>query len=65
MDLQIQAGGEMRPALDLHLKATINLKRRDDGHVRIPLKRRNYDLLRMETQVPRLVVVLVLHHNIG
>ena len=58
VDLQIQAGGLMRPALDLQLKATVNLKRRDDGHVRFPLKRRNYDLLRMETQVPRLLVVL-------
>ena len=58
VDLQIQAGGAMRPALDLQLKATVNLKRRDDGHVRFPLNRRNYDLLRVETQVPRLLVVL-------
>ena len=58
VDLQIQAGGEMRPALDLQLKATVNLERRDDGHVHFPLKRRNYDLLRMETQTPRLLVVL-------
>ena len=58
VDLQIQAGGPMRPVLDLQLKATVNLKRRDDGHVRFPLKRRNYDLLRMETSVPRLLVVL-------
>ena len=58
VDLQIQAGGAMRPALDLQLKATVNLERRDDGHVHFPLKRSNYDLLRMETQVPRLLVVL-------
>ena len=58
VDLQVQAGGTMRPALDLQLKATVNLERRDDGHVHFPLKRRNYDLLREKTQTPRLLVVL-------
>ena len=58
VDLQVQAGGAMRPALDLQLKATVNLERRGDGHVHFRLKRRNYDLLRMETQTPRLLVVL-------
>ena len=48
----------MRPALDLQLKATVNLERRRDGYVRFPLKRRNHDLLRIETQTPRLLVVL-------
>ena len=32
VDLQIQAGGAMRPALDVQLKATVNLERRS-GHV--------------------------------
>ena len=58
VDLQVQAGGAMRPALDLQLKATVNLERKDDGYIRFPLKRRNYDLLRMKTQTPRLLVVL-------
>ena len=58
VDLQIQAGGAMRPALDVQLKTTANLKRRGDGHVGYPLKCRNYDLLRIETQTPRLLVVL-------
>lgn len=58
VDLRIQAGGEIRPALDLQLKATVNLTASDDGHFRFPLKRRNYDLLRMNTQTPRLLVVL-------
>lgn len=57
VDLQIQAGGAMRPALDVQLKATVNLERRS-GHVQYPLKRRNYDLLRIDTQTPRLLVVL-------
>ena len=58
VDLRIQAGGAMRPTLDVQLKATVNLGRRGDGHVRYPLKRRNYDLLRIETRLPRLLVVL-------
>ena len=58
VDLCIQAVGDMRPALDVQLKATVNLKRGSDGRVRFPLKRRNYDLLRIETQTPRLLVVL-------
>ena len=58
VDLKVQAGGPVWPALDLQLKATVNLKRQGDGHVRFPLKRRNYDLLRMAAQVPRLLVVL-------
>ena len=58
VDLKIQAGGPIWPALDFQLKATVNIERRDDGHVRFPLKRRNYDLLRMAAQTPRLLVVL-------
>ena len=58
VDLQIQAGGNMRPALDLQLKATVNLKKGRDGDVHYPLKIRNYELLRRETQTPRLLVVL-------
>ena len=58
VDLRIQSGGAMRPALDLQLKATINLTVSPDGHYRFPLNRRNYDLLRVETQTPRLLVVL-------
>ncbi len=58
VDLHIQAGGAMRPALDLQLKATINLGQPHDGHFRFPLNRRNYNLLRIGTQTPRLLVVL-------
>ena len=58
VDLRIQAGGEMHPALDLQLKATINLGDPHEGYFRFPLKRRNYDLLRQPTQTPRLLVVL-------
>ena len=48
----------MRAALELQLKATVNLGVPKDGYFRFPLKRRNYDLLRIETQTPRLLVVL-------
>ena len=58
VDLRIQAGGGMRPALDLQLKATVNLGQPHDGHFRFPLNRRNYDLLRIDTQTPRLLMVL-------
>ena len=48
----------MGPALEIQLKATVNLAIQDDGHFHFPLKRRNYDLLRITTQAPRLLVVL-------
>ncbi len=53
----------MRPALDLQLKATVNLAEPQDGHFHFPLKRRNYDLLIAETQTPRLLMVLDLPSN--
>ncbi len=58
IDFRIQAGGGMRPALELQLKATVNLGRPDNGCFRFPLHRRNYDLLRIDTQTPRLLMVL-------
>lgn len=58
IDLRIQAGGAMRPALELQLKATINLRSSGDEVYRFPLNLRNYDLLRIPTQTPRLLVVL-------
>ena len=58
IDFRIQASGGMRPALELQLKATVNLGRPQDGCFRFPLKRRNYDLLRVDAQTPRLLMVL-------
>ena len=58
IDFRIQAGGGMRPALDLQLKATFNLGRLRMG-ASAPLNRRNYDLLRIEAQTPRLLMVLI------
>jgi hypothetical protein len=58
VDVEIKAGGAMRPSLGLQLKATINLGEPANGKFRFPLRRRNYDLLRLPTQVPRLLIVL-------
>ena len=58
VDLRIQAGGAMRPAIDFQVKATGSLGAPKDGRRSYPLKRRNYDLLRVDTQTPRLLVVL-------
>jgi hypothetical protein len=58
VDIQIRAGGTMRPSLDIQLKATINLGQPKAGAFRFPLKRRNYDLLLADTMIPRILVVL-------
>lgn len=50
----------MRPSLDIQLKATIDLEPTKEGTFRYPLKRRNYDLLRVPTLVPNVLVVLAL-----
>lgn len=63
VDLQIRAGGTMRPSLDIQLKATINLGEARGGAFRFPLKRRNYDLLLADTMIPRILVVLDLPRN--
>lgn len=59
VDMGIRAGGKMRPAIDLQLKATINLKGPIGKSYRFPLKRRTYELLQGDNfWVPRLLVVL-------
>lgn len=59
VDVQIAAGGGMRPKLDIQCKATINLKLRS-GTFKFPLKTKNYDDLRVATQTPRILIVLSL-----
>ncbi|MDE2966935.1 MAG: DUF4365 domain-containing protein, partial [Chloroflexota bacterium] len=58
VDVRIMAGGPRRPALDLQLKATAELAEAQDGFRRLRLGIKNYDDLRVETQTPRLLVVL-------
>ncbi|MDE2921542.1 MAG: DUF4365 domain-containing protein [Acidobacteriota bacterium] len=60
VDLVIQSGMAMRPAIGVQLKATSQHLAEDDSYLRFRLKRRNYDLLREETQTPRVLVVLQL-----
>ena len=60
VDLRIMAGGPRRPALDLQLKATADLAEPQAGLLRFRLTIRNYNDLRVETQTPRLLVVLEL-----
>lgn len=62
VDVQVRAGGEMRPSLDIQLKATVRLVQ-DGAHWRFPLPKRNYDLLRERTMVPRVLVVLDLSED--
>ena len=52
VDVEIKAGGAMRPSIGLQLKATINLGDAKDGLFHFPLKRRNYDLLRLPSLIP-------------
>ena len=65
IDLSIQAGGAMRPALDLQLKATINLGNSIDGGFHFRLPSRNHNLLCLPTVTPRLLVVLDLPRDEG
>ena len=58
IDLRIQAGGAMRPALELQLKATINLRQADAESFSFALPVHNYNLLRKPTQTPQLLVIL-------
>ena len=60
IDLRIEAGGSRRPALDLQLKATVNLRNAATGILQFRLSIKNYDDLREVTQTPRLLVVLEL-----
>ncbi len=49
----------MRPQVHVQLKATINLKLQN-GNCKFPLPIKNYDDLRIETQAPRILVVLAM-----
>lgn len=60
VDLRVMAAGPRRPALDLQLKASANLAAPQAGFRRFRLGAKNYDDLRVETQTPRLLVLLEL-----
>ena len=60
VDLRIQAGGRFRPALDLQLKAMTKLGPEQNGCRSFPLRIKNYNDLRIETQTLQLLTVLEL-----
>lgn len=53
----------MRPTIGTQLKATGSLVSPDNGNWRFPLKLKNYDDLRVPTQTPRILVLLILPEN--
>lgn len=59
VDIGFNAGGSMRPNLHVQLKATINLRKSGD-FFKFQLEKKNYDDLRVETMVPRIIVILAL-----
>ena len=54
------AGGPLRPALDLQVKASAGFAEAQAGFRPFRLSIKNYSELRVETQTPRLLVVLEL-----
>ena len=58
IDITFETGGDQRPKLDAQLKATINLEKNAAGIYRFPCPRKTYDLLRIQTQVPRILIIL-------
>ena len=57
VDIQVSAGGHMRPKVDFQLKASIALTG-DLDNFNYPLKMKNYNDLRVPTQTPRALIVL-------
>jgi len=57
-DMQIRAHGGIQPCLDVQLKATTTLAPEKDGNLVFPLKVRNYEDLRKQTMIPKVLVVL-------
>jgi hypothetical protein len=58
VDITFETGGDQRPKIDAQLKATINLNQNAQGIYKFPCPRKNYDSLRIPTQVPRILIVL-------
>ncbi len=62
IDVTVEAGGGFRPKVDAQVKASVNLSQSGDVW-KFPLKRRNYDHLILQTQTPRILVLLHLPAN--
>lgn len=59
IDITIEAGDSFRPKIDLQLKASINIDDRSET-ITYFCPKRNYDLLSIDTQTPRLLLVMKL-----
>jgi len=57
---KIAEGSFVSPKVQVQLKATINCNKGNDETISFSLKKKNYDNLRANTLVPRLLVVLCL-----
>jgi len=60
IDIELHAGGRKRPKLDIQLKATADLGAAIENAYRFPLSVKNYNDLRADTMVPRILVILAL-----
>jgi hypothetical protein len=59
IDVMLHAGGRMRPQIGIQLKATTGIAA-SVSSFKYSLKIKNYEDLRAETQVPRILVVLAM-----
>lgn len=57
VDMTIEAGDHLRPKIDVQLKSTINVES-DGSIITYKCKQRNYDLLRIPTQTPRILILM-------
>lgn len=62
VDLGFKAGGAMRPNIHAQLKATTGL-RKAGSNLKFVVSKKNYDDLRVVTQVPRVLIVLAMPKN--
>src|SRR2546423_2935769 len=62
VDLSLSAGGAMRHQIDIQLKATTTAPESVDEFT-FPLPVKNYNDLRIQTQTPRILVVLALPND--
>ncbi|MCY4265701.1 MAG: DUF4365 domain-containing protein [Gammaproteobacteria bacterium] len=60
IDLRVQAGGSIRPAIDFQLKATSSLDKAEDGSIRYRLKSKTIMIFELKLRHVSLLVLLEL-----
>lgn len=63
IDLSIRAKSDMRPSIDVQLKAVTTLVDDDEDYWRFSLKRKNYDDLRCAAMIPRYLILFRMPHT--